>query len=116
MRIRQFVIDGLGHLSTLISDDSAGVAAVIDPRRDVDVYLEAADEAGITITHVVETHLHNDYVSGGRELAALTGRPTSSGQGPGWLRRTGRCGMATPSTWGRFASPSSTRRVTRRST
>ena len=42
MRIEQFVIDGLGHLSTLLADDDAGVAAVIDPRRDVDVYLAAA--------------------------------------------------------------------------
>jgi hydroxyacylglutathione hydrolase len=72
VRIRQFVIDGLGHLSALISDDAQGVAAVLDPRRDVDVYLDAAREAGVRITHVLETHLHNDYVSGGRELAALT--------------------------------------------
>jgi hydroxyacylglutathione hydrolase len=42
MRIEQFVIDGLGHLSTLLADDDAGVAAVVDPRRDVDVYLAAA--------------------------------------------------------------------------
>jgi hydroxyacylglutathione hydrolase len=72
MRLQQFTIDGLGHLSTLIADESAGVAAVVDPRRDVDVYLDAAQQANLAITHVVETHLHNDYVSGGRELAALT--------------------------------------------
>ena len=73
MLVRQFVIDGLGHLSTLIADPSAGLAAVIDPRRDVDVYLTAAADAGVRISHVVETHLHNDYVSGGRDLANLTG-------------------------------------------
>ena len=73
MLLRQFVIDGLGHLSTLIADESAGVAAVVDPRRDVDVYLEAARAADLKITHVLETHLHNDYVSGGRELAAMAG-------------------------------------------
>ena len=73
MHLRQFVIDGLGHLSTLIADESAGLAAVIDPRRDVDVYLEAARGADLRITHVVETHLHNDYVSGARELAAMAG-------------------------------------------
>ena len=73
MRLQQFVIEGLGHLSTLIADESAGVAAVVDPRRDVDVYLDAARSGGLRITHVVETHLHNDYVSGGRELATLTG-------------------------------------------
>lgn len=73
MLIRTFRIEGLGHLSTLIADDEAGVAAVVDPRRDVDIYLAAAREANVRISHVVETHLHNDYVSGGRELAALTG-------------------------------------------
>jgi hydroxyacylglutathione hydrolase len=73
MQIRQFRIEGLGHLSALVADDVAGVAAVVDPRRDVDAYLDAAAELDVRITHVVETHLHNDYVSGGRELAALTG-------------------------------------------
>jgi len=73
MITRLFRIEGLGHLSTLIADDSAGVAAVVDPRRDVDVYLAAARELDVRITHVVETHLHNDYVSGGRDLATLTG-------------------------------------------
>src|SRR3954453_20987767 len=73
MQIRQFRIEGLGHLSTLVADDVAGVAAVVDPRRDVDIYLAAARELDVRISHVVETHLHNDYVSGGRDLAALTG-------------------------------------------
>ena len=59
----------------------AGVAAVVDPRRDVDVYLDAARAADVRITHVVETHLHNDYVSGGRELAALTGATHVIGAG-----------------------------------
>jgi hydroxyacylglutathione hydrolase len=81
MLIRQFRIEGLGHLSTLIADDGAGVAAVVDPRRDVDVYLEAADGAHVRITHVIETHLHNDYVSGGRELASLTGATHVIGAG-----------------------------------
>ncbi len=81
MRLQQFAIEGLGHLSTLIADEAAGVAAVVDPRRDVDVYLEAARSAGLQISHVVETHLHNDYVSGGRELAALTGASHLIGAG-----------------------------------
>ncbi len=72
MRIEPFAISGLGHQSSLIADDDAGVAAVVDPRRDVDLYLETAQAHGLRITHVVETHLHNDYVSGGRDLAALT--------------------------------------------
>lgn len=81
MLIRQFVIEGLGHLSTLIADEARGVAAVVDPRRDVDVYLAAAREKDLRITHVVETHLHNDYVSGGRELASLTGAELVIGAG-----------------------------------
>ena len=81
MRVQQFVIEGLGHLSTLIADEAAGVAAVVDPRRDVDVYLDAARANGWRISHVVETHLHNDYVSGGRELVALTGARQVIGTG-----------------------------------
>jgi hydroxyacylglutathione hydrolase len=81
MFLRQFVIDGLGHLSTLIADDATGVAAVVDPRRDVDAYLDLARERDLRISHVVETHLHNDYVSGGRELAALTGATHVIGAG-----------------------------------
>ncbi|HEX7950574.1 MAG TPA: MBL fold metallo-hydrolase [Candidatus Limnocylindrales bacterium] len=81
MRLQQFVIEGLGHLSTLIADEAAGLAVVVDPRRDVDAYLDAARANGWRISHVVETHLHNDYVSGGRELAALTGARHVIGSG-----------------------------------
>jgi hydroxyacylglutathione hydrolase len=81
VRLSQYRIEGLGHLSTLVADEAAGVAAVVDPRRDVDVYLDAARADGLRITHVVETHLHNDYVSGGRELAALTGATHVIGSG-----------------------------------
>jgi hydroxyacylglutathione hydrolase len=73
MELRQHVIKGLGHISALIADEEAGLAAVIDPRRDVDEYISDAAARGLRISHVFETHLHNDYVSGGRELAALTG-------------------------------------------
>jgi hydroxyacylglutathione hydrolase len=65
--------DGLAHLSYLIGDRTSGRAAVIDPRRDVDVYLELARRHRLTITHAVETHIHADYVSGSGELAACTG-------------------------------------------
>ena len=53
MRIEQFAIEGLGHLSTLVSDDDAGVAAVVDPRRDADVYLDAARDRDLRVTHVI---------------------------------------------------------------
>lgn len=81
MRVTQYRIEGLGHLSTLVVDEAAGVAAVVDPRRDVDLYLVAAADQDLQITHVLETHLHNDYVSGGRELASLTGATHVIGAG-----------------------------------
>ena len=81
MLIRQFAIEGLGHLSTLLADEDAGVAVVVDPRRDVDVYLREAAERDLRISHVLETHLHNDYVSGGRDLAAMTGATHGIGAG-----------------------------------
>lgn len=81
MYLRQFVLEGLGHISALIADESAGVAAVIDPRRDVDIYLAEAQERDLRVTHVLETHLHNDYVSGARELSALTGAEHVIGAG-----------------------------------
>jgi hydroxyacylglutathione hydrolase len=65
--------DGLAHVSYLVGDRSSGRAAVIDPRRDVDVYLESARRHRLTITHAVETHIHADFVSGSRELAARAG-------------------------------------------
>jgi hydroxyacylglutathione hydrolase len=83
VRVTQYRIEGLGHLSTLVADEAAGVAAVVDPRRDVDIYLDAARAADLRISHVVETHLHNDYVSGGRELATLIGATHVIGAGAG---------------------------------
>jgi hydroxyacylglutathione hydrolase len=65
--------DGLAHLSYFIGDRSTGHAVVIDPRRDVDVYLELARKHHLTITHAIETHIHADFVSGSRELAARSG-------------------------------------------
>jgi len=73
MKIEQFFLEGLGHQSYFVAEEQSGLAAVIDPRRDVDIYLQAASRAGARITHVLETHVHNDYISGGRELAAKTG-------------------------------------------
>ena len=72
MLVRQWLIEGLGHLSTMLVDEDARVAVVVDPRRDVDAYLAEAAARDLRISHVLETHLHNDYVSGARELASLT--------------------------------------------
>lgn len=62
---------GLGDRSYLVSQD--GVAAVIDPQRDIDRVLILAKNQDVTITHVLETHIHNDYVTGGLELARTVG-------------------------------------------
>src|SRR3954471_12622393 len=71
MYFKQFYLGCLAQDSYLIGD--AGEAAVVDPRRDVDVYIDEAKARGLTIRHVIETHLHADFVSGHRELAARTG-------------------------------------------
>lgn len=65
--------DGIAELSYLVGDDSEGIAAVFDPRPDVDCYLELARERALSITHIFETHIHADLVSGARELCARVG-------------------------------------------
>jgi hydroxyacylglutathione hydrolase len=89
MNIEQFFLEGLGHQSYLITDEAGGCAAVVDPRRDVDVYREAAYRAGVRITHILETHIHNDYVTGARELAAQIGASiiASAGDPPHYAHR-----------------------------
>jgi hydroxyacylglutathione hydrolase len=72
--------EGLAQLSYIVGDDKAGVAAVIDPRRDVRIYIERARALGVRITHAVETHIHADFVSGTRELAAQTGAKIIGGE------------------------------------
>lgn len=62
--------EGIAQLSYLLGDDEAGIAAVFDPRPDVDCYLELAREKQVTITHIFETHIHVDFLSGARELCA----------------------------------------------
>jgi hydroxyacylglutathione hydrolase len=73
MYIQQFFIDGLGCASYLIGCEAQGVAAVVDPDRDVQKYLDAAASRGLKITHIIETHLHADHVSGNTDLAQRTG-------------------------------------------
>ena len=71
MYFQQFFLSCLAHASYFIGSD--GVAAVVDPQRDVEIYLHEAREHGFTIKYVIETHLHADFVSGHRELADRTG-------------------------------------------
>jgi len=71
MYFKQFYLGCLAHASYMIG--SKGEAAVVDPRRDVDTYLDEAREQGLEIRHVIETHLHADFVSGHQELARRAG-------------------------------------------
>src|SRR5437764_1891119 len=70
---RQIVHDDLGCASYLVGDEDAGVAAVIDPRFEIDEYLELASYLNVRIEHVLETHNHADHVSGHGRLSAATG-------------------------------------------
>ena len=81
VHVEHFYLGCLAHASYLIG--SGGVAAVIDPQRDVAIYLEAAARQGLKIEHIVETHLHADFVSGHCELAERTGARIYLGQGSG---------------------------------
>jgi hydroxyacylglutathione hydrolase len=73
MFTQQFFIDGLACASYLVGCESKGTAAVVDPDRDVRKYIDAAVSRGLKITHIIETHLHADHVSGNTDLAARTG-------------------------------------------
>jgi hydroxyacylglutathione hydrolase len=71
MYFEQFYLGCLSHASYLLG--SEGEAAVVDPQRDIEIYVKAAAEHGLKIRHIFETHLHADFVSGHQELAAITG-------------------------------------------
>ena len=72
MILEQHYLGCLAQASYLIVDEKTKVAAVVDPRRDVDVYLDRARELGATIEHVLLTHFHADFVAGHIELAGKT--------------------------------------------
>ncbi len=73
MKFTQYYLDCLSQASYLVGDETTGDAVVVDPRRDVEVYLADAAEAGLTIKGVILTHFHADFVSGHLELAKATG-------------------------------------------
>ena len=77
--LEQINVEGIAQLSYLVGDDT-GVAVVIDPRRDVDIYLQMARSLGVRITHIIENHIHADFVSGSHELKARTGAPIYVGK------------------------------------
>jgi glyoxylase-like metal-dependent hydrolase (beta-lactamase superfamily II) len=73
MIFRQITHDDLGCASYLVGDEKAGVAAVVDPKFEIDEYLELARYMGVSIEHILETHNHADHVSGHGRLSAATG-------------------------------------------
>jgi glyoxylase-like metal-dependent hydrolase (beta-lactamase superfamily II)/rhodanese-related sulfurtransferase len=83
VQVERFYLGCLAHASYAVC--SEGVAAIIDPQRDVEIYLEAAVRNGWKIEHIIETHLHADFVSGHHELAERTGARIYLGAGSGAL-------------------------------
>jgi glyoxylase-like metal-dependent hydrolase (beta-lactamase superfamily II)/rhodanese-related sulfurtransferase len=78
---QQYYLDCLSHASYLVGDETTGRAVVVDPQRDVAQYLRDAEEAGVVIERVLETHFHADFLSGHLELAERTGAVISFGEG-----------------------------------
>lgn len=87
MFFRQFYLQSLGHASYLVGDEKTGLALVFDPRRDVEVYLDAAREQGMRIAYAADSHGHNDYLSGLSALRTRTGAQL-------WGSATGELGYA----------------------
>jgi hydroxyacylglutathione hydrolase len=87
MLLKRFYDEQLAQASWLIGCAATGGAVVVDPNRDAEQYLAAAEAEGLRITHVTETHIHADFVSGARELAQRTGATLylSAEGGPDWL-------------------------------
>ena len=81
MILTQHYLACLSHASYLIGDETTGRAVVVDPRRDVGVYLDEAAERNLRIERVIETHIHADFLSGHLELADRTGAVISYGEG-----------------------------------
>ncbi|HET7464682.1 MAG TPA: rhodanese-like domain-containing protein [Longimicrobium sp.] len=86
MILQRFYDEALAQASWMVGCAATGEALVVDPNRDVEAYLDAAEAEGLRITHVTETHIHADFVSGARELASRTGARLhlSDEGGPEW--------------------------------
>ena len=89
MILERFYDDGLAQASYLVGAETSGEALVIDPLRDLEPYLTAASNEGLRITHVTETHIHADFLSGARDLVRHTGARLllSAEGGPDWQYR-----------------------------
>ena len=71
--LKQHYLGCLSHASYLVGDTASGIAAVVDPQRDISIYLDDAKAHGLTIKYVIETHFHADFLSGHLELAEACG-------------------------------------------
>jgi hydroxyacylglutathione hydrolase len=98
MFFRRFYDDQLAQASYLLGCQASGHALVVDPNRHVEPYLRAAEAEGLRITHVTETHIHADFVSGARELAerAVARLFLSDAGGPDWRYRYAAAACAEP--------------------
>ena len=96
MFFQRFYDDTLAQTSYLIGCAATGEALVVDPNRDAAQYVRAAEAEELRITHVTETHIHADFLSGTRELAHRTGAVMylSDEGGPGWQYAFGKQGGA----------------------
>ncbi|THF84810.1 MBL fold metallo-hydrolase [Deinococcus sp. KSM4-11] len=95
MYFERFYDPDLAQASYLLGCQKTGESLVIDPVRDIGPYLNAAAAQGLNITHVTETHVHADYLSGSRELAAATGATLllSGEGGPAWAYAFAHTGL-----------------------
>ena len=116
MIFRQLIHDDLGCASYLVGDGDAGAVAVIDPRFEIDEYLELSRYLGVRIEHVLETHTHADHVSGHGRLAEATGRRSTCTGRRASSTRTSPSTTAGSCPSGGFACARSTRRATGPST
>ncbi|MFM9106964.1 MAG: MBL fold metallo-hydrolase [Chloroflexota bacterium] len=80
MLVERSFTPGLAQVAYFVADEAARQAAIIDPRRDIGEYLAWLDRHGMTLAAICETHVHADFVSGARELAAATGAPVYAGR------------------------------------
>ena len=84
MILKQYYLGCLAHASYLVADEESRTAAVVDPQRDVDLYLSDAQACGVTIRHVLLTHFHADFVATAAPFHALDhghGLPMNGGHG-----------------------------------
>ena len=82
MIVKQIQIESLGNSSYIVGSEEAKVCAIVDPVRDIDMYIREAEALGMRIAYSLETHVHNDFLSGSRELSARVGSTTcASGAG-----------------------------------